>query len=578
MNESSASSSMPFPPNAARPGLYHTYQKYDPIRFPSPKAPPSDLVSPLMEWMMMYGEDEVALTDDQLRRAVRIDPSQLGGLGPSLQSLRRFLLERKQKLLRTYEVDSVLKNETEGYKRLIRKLKPPQPIAEDYRKAALGQQLYGLERLWYRLNDQHSHFGRHLVKVMGQLEDLVQIQQLQANYTFTGQQPVTAEEALELKEELEKIDELLKQLEEAEESGQIGIIDLDELKDFIEEGDQGALDQIRDYLDEVLRQWSEREGLDRENGKWRLSPQAMRLYQKRLLGRIFRDLQESRSGRHDEPVAGEGAVELSTVRPYEFGDSLAAMDWPQSLANAIVREPGQAPLRLRNEDLVLHRTRNRPKSATVVIGDMSGSMRYDAQHVNVKKMALALDGLIRTEYPGDYLSFIEMYTFAKQRSAADLLNCMPKPVTIHDPWVQLRYDMSRDDITESMIHPHFTNIQRSMELARRLLEVQPTPNRQIVLITDGLPTAHCEGEYLYLLYPPNPLTEEATLREAKLCQRAGITINIFLLPSWSQSQEDIRFAYKIAEQTKGRVFFTAGKDLDRFVVWDYLAQRRDIIS
>ena len=155
---------------------------------------------------------------------------------------------------------------------------------------------------------------------------------------------------------------------------------------------------------------------------------------------------------------------------------------------------------------------------------------------------------------------------------------MPKPVTIHDPWVQLRYDMSRDDITESMIHPNFTNIQRSMELARRLLEVQPTPNRQIVLITDGLPTAHCEGEYLYLLYPPNPLTEEATLREAKLCQRAGITINIFLLPSWSQSQEDIRFAYKIAEQTKGRVFFTAGKDLDRFVVWDYLAQRRDIIS
>jgi uncharacterized protein with von Willebrand factor type A (vWA) domain len=151
-------------------------------------------------------------------------------------------------------------------------------------------------------------------------------------------------------------------------------------------------------------------------------------------------------------------------------------------------------------------------------------------------------------------------------------------VTIHDPVVQLRYDMSREDVTESMIHPHFTNIQRSLEMARRLLEVQPTPNRQIILITDGLPTAHCEGPFLYLMYPPHPLTEQATFREAMLCQRAGITINLFLLPSWSQSQEDIRFAYKIAQATQGRVFFTAGNDLDRFVVWDYVSHRREIIG
>jgi uncharacterized protein with von Willebrand factor type A (vWA) domain len=114
-------------------------------------------------------------------------------------------------------------------------------------------------------------------------------------------------------------------------------------------------------------------------------------------------------------------------------------------------------------------------------------------------------------------------------------------------------------------------------MARRMLAAVDTPNRQVVLITDGLPTAHFEGEMLYLLYPADPRTEEATMREGALCQREGITINLFLLPSWSQSEEDVRFAFRLAESTAGRVFFTAGKDLDRYVVWDYLARRRELI-
>jgi uncharacterized protein with von Willebrand factor type A (vWA) domain len=110
-----------------------------------------------------------------------------------------------------------------------------------------------------------------------------------------------------------------------------------------------------------------------------------------------------------------------------------------------------------------------------------------------------------------------------------------------------------------------------------MLASQDTPNRQIVLITDGLPTAHFEGQMLYLLYPPDPRTEAATLREGQACQREGITINLFLLPSWSQTEEDVRFAFRLAESTAGRVFFTAGRDLDRYVVWDYLSRRRELI-
>jgi uncharacterized protein with von Willebrand factor type A (vWA) domain len=210
--------------------------------------------------------------------------------------------------------------------------------------------------------------------------------------------------------------------------------------------------------------------------------------------------------------------------------------------------------------------------------DMSGSMRYDAQYINVKRMALALNGLILSEYPGDYLRFVEMYTFAKPRQGGEIIDLLPKPVTLYEPIVRFRVDMSRDDISEFQIPPHFTNIQRSLQMARQFLAAQDTPNRQIILITDGLPTAHFDGSWLYLLYPPDALTEDATMREGRLCQRDGITINIFLVPSWSQSEEDIRFAYRLAESTKGRVFFTAGRDLDRYVVWDYIKRKREILA
>jgi uncharacterized protein with von Willebrand factor type A (vWA) domain len=244
----------------------------------------------------------------------------------------------------------------------------------------------------------------------------------------------------------------------------------------------------------------------------------------------------------------------------------------------MLRDPGAKSIQLRSGDIEIHRTRNSPKCATTVIMDMSGSMSYGGQYINVKRMALALQGLISSEFPGDFLRFIEMFTFAKVRPAGEIIELMPKQVTIRDPWINLRVDMSRDDISEQQIHPHFTNIQHALRLARQNLATVDTPNKQIILITDGLPTAHFEDSMLYLMYPPNPRTEQATMREGALCMRDGVTINIFLVPSWSQSDEDIKFAYRLAEQTKGRVFFTAGKDLDRCVVWDYIDRKREVLG
>jgi uncharacterized protein with von Willebrand factor type A (vWA) domain len=389
---------------------------------------------------------------------------------------------------------------------------------------------------------------------------------------------MTVPKALEVKEELETIDRLLKQLEEAMKNAQIGVIDLEELAQFAEPGDIEQLSALQQQIQDYLREMAERQGLEEGKQGFQMTPKAYRLFQSRLLTQIFDQLQASRSGRHQGPVVGEGATEMQQTKPYEFGDSVTHMDIPASMVNAMLRGGPGLPIPLKPEDIEIHRTRNNPKCATAVLLDMSGSMRYEGQYVNVKRMGLALDGLIRSEYPGDFLQFIEMYTFAKPRHVSEIAALMPKPVTVYDPVVWLRADMSDPKISELQIPPHFTNIQHGLQLARKFLSVQDTPNRQAVLITDGLPTAHFEGEVLNLLYPPDPRTEKATMREAQLCAREGITINIFLLNSWNQTHEDVQFAYRVAESTRGRVFFTAGRELDRYVVWDYIKRRRQIIS
>jgi uncharacterized protein with von Willebrand factor type A (vWA) domain len=558
-------------------GVIHTYQRYDPARFPSPTQPPPDLVSPVLEHMLMFGEQR-ELTEEELARAIRLDPSQIAGLGPSIDALKAMLEDRKRKILARYETKTVRRRAHQAFSDQATESKVPKKFRERFYAAVKTEQIRDLERLWYAAGNDQSPWACALVAVIERLGEKYEVDELAAKYTFTGHEAMSVPQAIAIKEELEKIDELLKQLEEARKTARIGIIDMDLLSEFAEPGDVDQLSALQQQVQEYLRQLAEQQGLEQKAGSFRLTPKAYRLFQGKLLERLFSELAPSRTGRHQGPVVGEGAVELQATKQYEFGDSIANLDIPGTFINALVRGGPGVPLQFKGEDIQVHRTRNTPKCATCVLMDMSGSMRHGGEYINVKRMGLALEGLIRSEYPGDWLRFVEVYSFAKLVEPGRIAHLMPKPVTIFNSVVQLRADMSRDDISEVQVPPHFTNLQHGLSLARKLLATQDTPNRQIVLITDGLPTAHFEGEMLYLLYPPDPRTEAATMREGLACQREGITINLFLLPSWSQTEEDVRFAFRLAESTKGRVFFTAGRDLDRYVVWDYLNRRRDLVS
>jgi uncharacterized protein with von Willebrand factor type A (vWA) domain len=563
-------------------GIVHTYQRYDPARIPPPRPPEIDLVTPAMEHLLEFG-DGSELTEEQLADAIVLSPEQIRGLGPSLESIRRRLEEARRKILETYETDAVRKRARQRFRDAAQRAQPPAKSREGFAKAVREEQIRSLERLWYAQDDDQSPFAGQLAGLIDVLGEVYQVDELAARWTFSGRHKLTVPEALEVKEQLEEIEELLRQIEEAMKTAKVALIDMEALGEYLEQGERDELDLLRRQIQEAVERLAAEQGLQKTKRGYELTPQALRLFQGKLLERIFADLDPSRTGRHQGDVQGEGAVETVPTRPYEFGDSVAHMDIPGSLVNAMLRRAGESggaarPLRLDPRDIEVHRTRNTPKCATTVVMDMSGSMRYGGLHVSVKRMALALQGLVLREYPGDYVQFIEMASFAKPRSPGEIVSLMPKPVTVFDSVVRLRADMADPAISESDVPPHFTNIQHALSLSRQHLARQDTPNKQVILITDGLPTAHFEGSQLYLLYPPHRRTEEATMREAELCRREGIIVNVFLLSGWSQSRADIQFAYRLAEAAGGRVFFTAGKELERFVVWDYRARRRSVIG
>jgi uncharacterized protein with von Willebrand factor type A (vWA) domain len=557
-------------------GIVHTYLGYNPQRYPMPAAQSPDLVTPAFEYMLAYGTME-DLTEEDLANAIHLDPSQIKGLGPSLQSLLAMLEARKQKILGTYHVESVLVLVNQVFQNKARKIQPPKKNQQQFYQAIHEQQIIDMERLWYSL-DQRSDFARSIVGLMDDLGNKYQVEELSAKYTFTGRQDMGIPEALDIKEELETIDRLIEQLKQAAKDAKLFLIDMDELGRFANEEQVDELQTIQQQIQEMLQHLADEQGIRKNKEGYSLTPKAMKMMQSKLLDEIFSDLQAARSGHHHQNISGDGAVELQQTKPYEFGDSLANLDVCSSLINAMNRDGPGLPIQLKTDDLEIHLTRNNPKCATVVCMDMSGSMRWGGQYISVKRMALALQGLIQKEYPGDFLSFVEIYSVARQRHISEIPELLPKPVTIHDSSVRLKVDMSRTDITEFDIPPHFTNLQQGLKMSRQLLQVQDTPNRQILLITDGLPTAHFEETWLYLLYPPDSRTEKHTLREGLKCRDQGITINLFLLSSWDQSQADIRFAHRLAQSTSGRVMFVGGKELDRYVVWDYLKQRRYIVG
>ncbi|HEY1191171.1 MAG TPA: hypothetical protein VGE74_26285, partial [Gemmata sp.] len=232
-------------------GIVHTYQRYDPVNLPSPTAPPPDLVSPMMEHMLQFGDTD-EFTDEQLANAIHLDASQIANLGPSIDALKQMLLERKRKILATYETRAAQKAAEKAFRDAAQAVSPPKKLTGDFRKAVKEEQIADLEVLYFREGDDTSPFSRALVPLVERLANKYQVDELAGKYEFTGREKMSVPTALEIKEELEAIDELLKQLDEAKKTAQLAIIDLEQLEKFAEPGDieglQALQQQVEDHI------------------------------------------------------------------------------------------------------------------------------------------------------------------------------------------------------------------------------------------------------------------------------------------------------------------------------------------
>ena len=269
-------------------GVLHTYLKFDPIQFPPPRSEAPDAVGAAFNHMMMYGSMR-RFTPEELADAIEIDPASITGLGPSLESLRRMLQERKEKILSTYQTESVREDAAKIFQDLAAKIQPPDELEKKFRSLVKEEQLRDLEKLWYRVEEK-SLFARRLLQLIERLGERYQVESLASKYAFTGETKMDVEKALAVKEELETIDRLLAQIEEAMKNAKVAKIDMEALSRFAQEQDVSDLREIAKRIQEQAKLLAEQQGLEQDGKGFKLSPKAMRIYQSRLLKTIFSSL------------------------------------------------------------------------------------------------------------------------------------------------------------------------------------------------------------------------------------------------------------------------------------------------
>jgi uncharacterized protein with von Willebrand factor type A (vWA) domain len=355
------------------------------------------------------------------------------------------------------------------------------------------------------------------------------------------------------------------------------------LMDFIlQYGEQAikALQQMMqnpkdDQQSELLKQLIEQGLLDKDGkGKLQLTPRAVGRMQRRALMEVFANLRLGQREGHEKSTPGGGGERIEGTKPYQFGDPVSELDLHQTLRNALVRRPSnkaqRLPIKFAERDFELHLQEGIANCSTVVLLDMSGSMMRYGRFLAAKKVALAMQSLVRSRFPQDTIDFIGFYSGAARIRENALPLAMPKPVTVYDSLVRLKVPIDQIERAPQ----HFTNLHLGIQMARRLLRTRAGENKHIFIVTDGLPTAHVEGDFIYLLYPPDRRSTLATLKEATLAVREGCRISTFALIEDYYEMDWVGFVDQLTKLTKGVAFYTSSDQLASCIMESYLSGRK----
>ncbi len=372
---------------------------------------------------------------------------------------------------------------------------------------------------------------------------------------FSGDESLSLDGALAQLARLQSMERLEDALMDIEAPGDLASIDRGEVRELL--GDDAARDL--DALDDLARRLEEAGYLTRDGERLELTPRGTRKIGQQVLDDLFARLQRDAFGGHGIDRQGRGGERDETTKPYEFGDPFH-LDLRGTLSNALVRDEnapaaraarGERAVRLQPGDFEVFRTEQLTSTATVLLVDMSRSMLLRGCFLAAKKVAVALDTLIRTQYPRDHLSVIGFAYYAREIRPGALAE-----LTWHG-------------------YEYGTNLQHGLMLARRILSRQAAANREVVVITDGEPTAHFEGGQVEFSYPPTRRTISETLREVQRCTKEGITINTFML---ERSRALAEFVAHMTKLNRGRAFYATPERLGEYVLVDFVGRRSKRVS
>ncbi len=366
----------------------------------------------------------------------------------------------------------------------------------------------------------------------------------QQSYDFSGFDPLGMADASQMLAELGQLDQLEQFLRGTGSPQELAEVDMERVERLL--GSEAARSMER--ISELAQMLEESGMVHNKEGRLELTPRGLRRLGQQALDDLFSKMDPDQIGRHDTSSSGIGHERNYDTKPYEFGDPFN-LHIERTVRNAIRRSGGGTPVRLTPEDFEIERTEKQVKSSTVLLLDLSLSMPMRDNFLPAKKVALALYSLITTRFPSDYLGIVGFNDLARKLEPADL------------PEVSWDY-------------VYGTNMQHAMQLAQQML-ARETGTKQIIMITDGEPTAHLEANgHPYFNYPPSRETLELTMAEVMRCTRSGITINTFML----DPDAGLRgFVDRMTELNKGRAFFTNPENLGDYVLVDFIEHKRKLI-
>ena len=357
---------------------------------------------------------------------------------------------------------------------------------------------------------------------------------------FRGDDPLSMGQMPGVLDALGDMDDLEHLLRQATQPGELAEVDLDRARELL--GDDAARSLER--LAELAKMLEEAGLIEQREGRLELTPRGIRAIGQKALGDLFRKLMKDRAGKHEVERTGAGHDPAYEHKPYEWGDPFH-LNVEETVKNAIWRQGSGTPVRLSPADFEVERTELTTRSATVLLLDVSLSMPMRDNFLSAKKVAMALHALISSQFPRDYFGLVSFGRVAREVPPERL--------------PEMSWDFEWG-----------TNMQHALVLARRMLSRQ-TGTKQVIMVTDGEPTAHIEGGEAYFQYPPSPVTIEETLKEVMRCTREGIRINTFMLDETYYLRS---FVERMTKMNQGRAFFTTPDNLGDYVLVDFLEQRR----